>query len=134
MSSDPQGINDVFDLVLVGGGLQNGLIALKALHAHPNVRIALIERETRLGGNHTWCVHAGDLSESARVWIDPLIVKRYDGYEVSFPDVRRTLESPYAVISSDRFHELLMQRFEAARPRCELHLGSRVAAIEAQRA
>src|SRR4051794_17706529 len=34
-----------FDLILVGGGLQNGLIALSALYHEPARRIVLIERD-----------------------------------------------------------------------------------------
>ena len=91
-----------FDYALVGGGLQNGLIAL-ALRAHqPDVRIAMIERGPAPGGNHTWCFHAGDIQRTAAAWIDPLVVTRWPGYDVAFPDHRRRLDSPYACVSSDR--------------------------------
>ena len=91
-----------YDYALVGGGLQNGLIAL-ALRAHqPRARIAMIERGAAPGGNHTWCFHAGDLPPGAAVWIEPLVVARWPGYDVAFPDHRRRLDSPYACISSER--------------------------------
>ena len=41
-------------LALIGGGLQNGLIALATLAARPSARIALFERGPTLGGNHLW--------------------------------------------------------------------------------
>ena len=49
-----------FDYVLVGGGLQSGLLALAIRHHHPDARVALIERERQIGGNHTWSFHLGD--------------------------------------------------------------------------
>lgn len=55
------------DYVLVGGGLQNGLIALALEAARPAARIVMIERGDAPGGNHTWCFHAGDLATVARV-------------------------------------------------------------------
>ncbi|HEY2735675.1 MAG TPA: lycopene beta-cyclase CrtY, partial [Polyangiales bacterium] len=104
---------DSFDLVLVGGGLQNGLIALSALHREPTCRIALVEAESTLGGNHTWCVHAEDVPDDARAWFDPLIVKRWPGYDVCFPDLTRTLDSPYAVVSSSHFARVVGDAFSA---------------------
>jgi lycopene beta-cyclase len=92
-----------FDVVLVGGGLQNGLIALRALHTAAPVRIAIIEAEQRLGGNHTWCVHARDVPQESRAWFEPLVVCRWPDYDVRFPGLARTLHSSYSVVSSDRF-------------------------------
>lgn len=89
-----------FDYVLVGGGLQNGLIALALRARQPAARIAMIERGNAPGGNHTWCFHAGDVHDAA--WIDPLVVARWPGYDVAFPDLRRRLDEPYACVSSAR--------------------------------
>jgi lycopene beta-cyclase len=95
------------DLVLVGGGLQNGLIALSALHANPALRIVIIEASERLGGNHTWCVHAGDVPDSASEWFERLVVRRWSSYEVRFAGFARTLNASYAVVSSERFANVL---------------------------
>lgn len=89
-----------FDYALVGGGLQNGLIALALRARQPSSRIAMVERGDAPGGNHTWCFHAGDVHEAS--WIDPLVVTRWAGYDVAFPDVRRRLDEPYACVSSAR--------------------------------
>jgi lycopene beta-cyclase len=89
------------DYAIVGGGLQAGLIALAVRARQPGARIAIIERGTSLAGNHTWCFHAGDLPVQA-AWIDPIVVARWDGYDVAFPAHRRTLASPYACVTSGR--------------------------------
>lgn len=91
-----------YELILVGGGLQNGLIALAALAAQPDRRIALIERGPALGGNHTWCVHPGDVPKAAWAWLEPLVEQRWPGYEVRFPDFQRDLQGSYAALTSER--------------------------------
>jgi len=96
-----------FDYALVGGGLQNGLLAL-AIRAHqPDARIALVERAPTLGGNHTWCFHDGDLPDGARAWIEPLVAHRWDGYDVAFPGLRRQLAGGYAAVTSPRLAEVV---------------------------
>jgi lycopene beta-cyclase len=117
-----------FEIVLVGGGLQNGLIALAALHAQPDRRIALVEAEGALGGNHTWSLHGADVPVAARAFIEPLLVARWDGYEVSFPGYARGVGSEYAVISSERFDRVVQAKLRAA-PECRLILGRRAQRI-----
>ena len=119
-----------FELVLVGGGLQNGLISLAALQRNPERRIAVIEAGAALGGNHTWSLHAADVPASARPFIDDLIVARFDGYDVRFPDFTRTVHSPYSVISSDRFARVVQDRLRSA-PGCELLLGAYATSVGA---
>jgi lycopene beta-cyclase len=88
------------DLVLVGGGLQNGLIALACFERRPELRIAMIERAPDIGGNHTWAIHPRDLPAAARGFAAPLIAHRWAGYDVRFPNFERTLHAPYAAITS----------------------------------
>jgi lycopene beta-cyclase len=129
---DPAGHDEEYDLVLVGGGLHNGLIALCALHADPMYRIAVVEAGPSLGGNHTWCVHARDIPESARSWFEPLVVTRWPAYDVCFPGQQRTLASEYAYVSSDRFATVVADLL-ASRAHCALILGRRAVALEAGR-
>ncbi len=91
-----------FDYALVGGGLQNGLIALAVRTWQPEARIALIERGPAPGGNHTWCFHADDVPPSMAAWVDPLVVNRWSGYDVAFAEHTRRLELPYARVTSER--------------------------------
>jgi len=113
MSGEPSA-PEPFDLVLVGGGLQNCLIALATLEQEPSARIALVELGESLGGNHTWSFHGGDVPEAGRELIEPLVVKRWPGYDVAFPELTRSLDLPYATVSSDRLHRVTTGRFEQA--------------------
>src|SRR6186713_772444 len=95
------------EIVLVGGGLQSALIALAVLRRRPSTRIALIERERTLGGNHLWSFHEDDVPTEARGFVEPLVVERLTGWEMAFPEVRRNFEIPYASVSSERLHNII---------------------------
>ena len=116
------------DLALVGGGLQNGLIALAALAARPDLRLVVLERGPTLGGDHTWCFHADDVPTAAAAWFAPLVAHRWDGYEVAFPTRRRTLTSPYAALTSARFDAVVGAALAAA-PNARLVRGAEVDAV-----
>jgi lycopene beta-cyclase len=103
-----------FDHVLVGGGLQNGLIALALRARQPRARIAMIERAPKLGGNHTWCFHESDVPPRTRDWIEPLIVHRWPGHRVAFPHMQRRMDGEYCCIRSDRFHEVIADAIRSA--------------------
>lgn len=96
-----------FDYILVGGGLQSGLLALALRASVPQTRIALIERERQLGGNHIWCFHTEDLSHQARLWVAPLVCKRWPGYRVAFPHFHRMISGEYSAVTSDRLHDVV---------------------------
>ena len=118
-----------YEYVLVGGGLQNALIAMALLDRPRPPSIALIERGERLGGNHTWCFHADDAPAGAARWIDPLVAHRWDGHEVLFPTLRRRIAAPYAAITSERLDRVVRDRLGADR----LILGRAARAVEANR-
>ena len=95
------------DYVLVGGGLQNGLVALAVRARQPAARIVMIDRGPRPGGNHTWCFHAADVGAEMD-WIDPIVATRWAGYDVAFPDLRRRVDSPYACVTSERLADRVL--------------------------
>ncbi|MEO1615252.1 MAG: lycopene beta-cyclase CrtY [Planctomycetota bacterium] len=103
-----------FDYVLVGGGLQAGLLALAIRHHHRSAAIALVERENTIAGNHTWSFHPGDVPEASRPWISPLIEHQWDSYEVRVGDIRRDVSLSYASISSEHFADVVSKVFSQA--------------------
>ena len=98
-----------YDLILVGGGLANGLIAWRLRTQRPELRIVLIERDAQLGGNHTWSFHDSDLTDAQRAWIAPLVSSHWPRYDVVFPQHARTVEGGYASIASGDFARVIGQ-------------------------
>jgi lycopene beta-cyclase len=112
----------VYDFVFVGGGLSTALAVLALQCRRPDASIAVIERQTTLGGNHTWCFHARDVPRAAAAWLEPLVVRRWPAYRVLFPRRARLVSSPYACVTSARLHQVLTQR--AAGRQLSLRLGA----------
>lgn len=116
------------DLVLVGGGLANGLIAWRLRQLRPQLRVLLLEAGPTLGGNHTWSFHDADFGHAQRHWLAPLVVWRWPGYEVRFPQRRRRFDGNYASISSERFDAELQAALGAG-----VRLRTEVRAVEPTR-
>ncbi len=119
-----------FDLVLVGGGLQNALIALAVLDRHPDARLVLLEADRALGGNHTWSFHAGDLSPRMASVADALVEHRWPAYRVIFPTAERTIPRAYATVPSAHLARVVSERFARA-PSARLALGELVTEVRA---
>ena len=100
-------MRDDADLILVGGGLANGLIAWRLRQLRPDVRLLVLETGGTLGGNHTWSFHDTDLTSKQRRWIAPLVRWHWPRHEVRFPGLRRQLRGGYASIPSGQFDAVL---------------------------
>ncbi|MEM6050670.1 lycopene beta-cyclase CrtY [Erwinia sp. P7711] len=98
-----------WDLILAGGGLANGLIAWRMLQRQPALSILMLEAGQQAGGNHTWSFHQSDLTPDQLEWLLPLVAHRWDGYEVAFPDLNRTLPGGYLSLTSDHFAAMMSQ-------------------------
>lgn len=96
-----------WDLILAGGGLANGLIALRLLGRQPSLKILMLENGPQPGGNHTWSFHQHDLTPEQHHWITPLVAHHWDGYDVQFPEFTRTLEGGYLTVTSTQFAQVI---------------------------
>lgn len=96
------------DLALVGGGLANSLIAYRLATQRPEVRLSLIERGASLGGNHTWSLHAKDLTADQHAWLAPFVSYSWPSYQVRFPRFARRIDSGYFSLTSSRLHEVVL--------------------------
>jgi lycopene beta-cyclase len=94
--------NSKTDLLIAGGGLAGGLIALALAARRPELTVKIIEIGERLGGNHVWSFFDSDVAPSERPLVDPLICHRWTGNDVRFPAYRRTLRDSYNSIESER--------------------------------
>lgn len=89
------------DVVLVGGGLANGLIALRLRELRPEVDVLLLERAPQVGGRHTWSFHEGDLTPEQHSWVKTLIAHSWARHEVRFPAYRREIPARYLSVTSE---------------------------------
>ena len=89
-----------FDLILAGGGLANGLIALRLAQLRPEVRVVIVEAGAGVGGNHSWSSFEADIMPDQVAWTAPLMAHRWDRYSIRFPAHSRTLEAGYRTATS----------------------------------
>ena len=118
-----------YDVVLVGGGLSNGLIMLALVHASPRGRIAIVEQDEKLGGNHHWSFHAADVPDAAWPWFEPLVAHRWPSYDVRFPTFERRVDSPYATVTSATLDAAVRRAADQAG--ATVILGHRVTSVQA---
>jgi len=99
----------VHDYIIIGAGLQGGLLTLAIKHQQPKATVLLIERESTIGGNHTWSFHPRDVPAESRAWIEPLVTSRWQNYIVRFPGFERRVNLPYASINSNHFSNVVAE-------------------------
>jgi lycopene beta-cyclase len=127
MVDSPQdiGVQAVCDVVIVGGGLAGGLIAL-ALHRHaPGCRFMLVEAGRTLGGHHRWSWFETDIRPKARALMAGFDLNGWDeGYDITFPRLGRTLPTSYRSLASAEFHAQLIAELPAERVMLETKAAS----------
>jgi lycopene beta-cyclase len=104
-----------FDLILAGGGLANGLIAMRLAQTRPELRVCIVEAGSTIGGNHTWSSFGGDISAEQREWTAPLMAYRWDSYSVRFPAHTRSLDAGYGSATSARLDAAVRAALPAER-------------------
>ena len=122
----------VFDYVVVGGGLQGGLLALAIRHHQPRATVALVERAERLGGNHTWCLHDRHIPPNALPWVSPLLTYRWGGHRILLDGLEHTLPDPYSGVSCAQLDEVVSEVVRTGEGSALL-LGAEVVDVQADR-
>ncbi len=118
-----------YDYVLVGGGLQSGLLALALKARQPRADVVVVEAADRVGGNHTWSFHAADVPADATELVEPLVTASWPGYEVRFPGRTRVVRSRYATVTAERFAAVVRAAIES----CGWGLRLNARAVEVER-
>jgi lycopene beta-cyclase len=113
------------DVVIVGGGLAGGLIAL-ALHRHASdCRFLVIEAGRTLGGHHRWSWFETDIPAHERGLMAGFAVNGWEeGYDITFPGLKRTLPTAYRSLASAEFHRALMAELPSERVMLETKVAS----------
>ncbi len=101
------------DIILVGGGLASGLIALALAQKRPDLDVCIIEPNATLGGNHVWSFFDADVAAEHRWLVDPLVAQRWENYDVRFPAHARTLDMGYSSITSQQFDAVVRSHVDA---------------------
>ena len=113
------------DLILVGGGLANTLIAMRLRAHHPELKLLLLERDTALGGNHTWCFHGSDLTPAQHEWLAPCVARSWSRHRIQFPHRDRWLEGSYHAITAESLAEIAQEQLGDA-----VHTDMQVAQVD----
>ncbi len=102
----------MLDLVLVGGGLANGILAWRLVTTRPDVTFALVEAGPTLGGNHTWSFHGTDVTKAQLEWLWVLASKSWPSHDVLLGAEPRRIGGGYHSIRSEDFHWKLADRLK----------------------
>lgn len=102
-------------MIIVGAGLSGLMTAWMCLDVNPDMRVMVIERSARIGGDHTWSFNITDIDEHLRDWIAPFIAHRWDSYDVKFPARERTLDIEYCTGNSDTLRACVQPFIESGR-------------------
>lgn len=118
------------DILLAGGGLASGLLALALARARPELSIRIVEQGPTLGRGHTWSFFSSDLQAEAQALLAPLIAHSWPGYEVRFPAHRRRIAGRYNSVADANLHAAVT----ATLPPGSVLTGVGVTALSADRA
>lgn len=116
------------DVLLVGGGLANSLIALRLKALRPALKIIMFEQDQH-PAPHTWSLFRTDVSVAIWNWLAPLAGHRWRGYDVLFPGYQRTLINDYASLLSGPLRAAVADALGE-----DLHCGVQVSSLAPNRA
>lgn len=96
------------DLILVGAGLANCLLAWFLRAKNPRLKILVFEASFEMQKARTWSFHQTDLEPSDFEIIRPLLSKIWNGYEVRFPELSREFSSGYCSVRPEDFEKKMV--------------------------
>ena len=92
------------DMAIIGGGLAGGLIALAVTRQRPDLAVRVFEAGPLGGANRRWSWFSTDLGPEGEALMEPLSALAWKGgYEVHFPERRRSMATAYRSLASADF-------------------------------
>ncbi|MFI4819042.1 MAG: lycopene beta-cyclase CrtY [Enterobacterales bacterium] len=101
-----------FNIIFIGLGLSNGLIAIRLKQHFPDLDILLIEKNLNININKTWSFNFTDINLIKNNWIFPIIDNFWNKYIVNFKNYRRIINTEYLTITSYKFYKFIIKYFE----------------------
>ncbi|MEN2494218.1 MAG: Lycopene beta-cyclase [Hyphomicrobiaceae bacterium hypho_1] len=98
---------DFFDVILVGGGLANSLIAERLATIRRNLSVVIVEAKDLIGDGSTWSYHAQDVTPYQDSWLSLIGPVTWPSQAVNFPSYKRVLNTGYRTIKSDNLQRRL---------------------------
>lgn len=89
-----------YDVILVGGGLTNSLIAIRLAQLRPDMSVAIVERSSTIDRDQIWSSFSHDISPEQQAWTEPLVTHRWGEYSVRFPGGIRKFQATYRTVGS----------------------------------
>jgi lycopene beta-cyclase len=102
-----EGVSIPCDIAIAGGGLAGGLIALVLAAKRPELDVRVIEAAPTFGGNHLWSFFGSDIAPDDWWLIEPLICHSWAGYDIDFPDLKRSFDISYNSIESEQLDSVV---------------------------
>ncbi|MBP2151704.1 lycopene beta-cyclase CrtY [Xanthobacter autotrophicus DSM 597] len=114
------------DIVFVGAGLANCLLAARIAQRRGRVRMLLLEAGESVGGNHSWSYHSSDFERMQHAFLSPFRAHVWMGNDVHFPAYSRILKGHYGTVTSERLSQVMHERLHTS-----IRLNARVAHVAA---
>lgn len=103
------------DVAILGAGLAGSLIALALAKWRRAIDVTVVEQRERAGGDHLWTVFGSDIGTAGRALLAPVVTGGWRGYDVRFPDYRRTIATPLYTIDGARLDAVLRRAIAPGR-------------------
>jgi lycopene beta-cyclase len=119
--------NRKVDLILIGAGLANCVLAWFLRARRPELKLLIFESAFEIPKARTWSFHRTDLSADEFNLIRPLVSKEWPGYEVRFPEISRAFSSGYCSVRPEDLEKRMIEMFGA-----DLRFGTPVEKFDSQ--
>ncbi|WMC20247.1 MAG: lycopene beta-cyclase CrtY [Enterobacteriaceae bacterium PSpyr] len=103
-------MNNKYDIIFIGLGLSNSLIALSLLKT--NLKILIIEERKKINSNHIWSFFKFNIFYNKNNYIKNLIYNQWNKYTIKFPNNIYNFKNGYFCIKSNIFYKYLFKKLK----------------------